>query len=105
LPAWHPRWRCRRVRSCRGSTAADRGPTSSLGDPTIPVAQLLRPYPQYTSVSQYRNNVGTTIYHGVYAKVEQRSSKGRDLHGSDAEGARSVSVPDLIFDLYQNKNQ
>jgi hypothetical protein len=48
----------------------------SLGDPTIPVAQLLKPYPQYTTVSLYRNNVGTTIYHGVYAKVEQRFSRG-----------------------------
>ena len=50
--------------------------SSSLGDPTIPVAQLLKPYPQYTTVSLYRNNVGTTIYHGVYAKLEQRFSRG-----------------------------
>ena len=40
------------------------------------VAQLLKPYPQYTTVSLYRNNVGTTIYHGVYAKLEQRFSRG-----------------------------
>ena len=50
--------------------------SSSLGDPTIPRAQLLKPYPQYTTVSLYRNNVGTTIYHGVYAKLEQRFSRG-----------------------------
>jgi hypothetical protein len=50
--------------------------SSSLGDPTITVAQLLKPYPQYTTVSLYRNNVGTTIYHGVYAKIEQRLSHG-----------------------------
>ncbi len=50
--------------------------SSSLGDPTIPVAQLLKPYPQYTTVSLYRNNVGTTIYHGFTAKVEQRFSRG-----------------------------
>jgi hypothetical protein len=49
--------------------------SSSLGDPTIPVAQLLKPYPQYTTVSLYRNNVGTTIYHGVYTKLEQRFSR------------------------------
>ena len=48
--------------------------SSSLGDPTIPLGQLLKPYPQYTTVSLYRNNVGTTIYHGVYAKLEQRFS-------------------------------
>jgi hypothetical protein len=50
--------------------------SSSLGDPTIPLAQLRRPYPQHTSVSLYRNNVGTTIYHGFYSKLEQRFSKG-----------------------------
>jgi Carboxypeptidase regulatory-like domain len=50
--------------------------SSSLGDPTIPVAQLQKPYPQFTTVSLYRNNVGTTIYHGVYAKLEQRFSRG-----------------------------
>jgi hypothetical protein len=50
--------------------------SSSLGDPTITRAQLLKTYPQYTTVSLYRNNVGTTIYHGFYAKLEQRFSKG-----------------------------
>src|SRR4030095_10733044 len=52
-------------------------PTSStLGEPTIPVAQLLKPYPKYTTVSLYRNNVGNTIYHGAAAKLEQRVSRG-----------------------------
>ena len=50
--------------------------SSSLGDPTITVAQLLKPYPQYTTVSLYRNNVGHDVYHGVYAKLEQRFSRG-----------------------------
>jgi len=50
--------------------------SSSLGDPTLPVAQLLRPYPQYTTVSLYRNNVGTTHYHGAYLKLEQRLAHG-----------------------------
>jgi hypothetical protein len=50
--------------------------SSSLGDPTITVAQLLKPYPQYTTVSLYRNNVGTTNYHGATAKIEQRLSGG-----------------------------
>jgi Carboxypeptidase regulatory-like domain len=50
--------------------------SSSLGDPTIPAGQLLKPFPQYTNVSLYRNNVGTTIYHGFYTKLEQRFSRG-----------------------------
>lgn len=50
--------------------------SSSLGEPTIPMGQLLKPYPQYTTVSLYRNNVGTTDYHGWSLKVEQRLSRG-----------------------------
>jgi hypothetical protein len=50
--------------------------SSSLGDPTITRAQLLKPYPQYTTVSLYRNNVGTTSYRGLTAKLEQRLSRG-----------------------------
>jgi len=50
--------------------------SSSLGDPTIPRAQLLKPYPQYTTVSLYRNNVGTTLYHAFYTKLEQRFTSG-----------------------------
>jgi hypothetical protein len=50
--------------------------SSSLGDPTIPAGQLIRPFPEYTTVSMYRNNVGTTLYNGFYAKLEQRLSKG-----------------------------
>ncbi|MFN7982372.1 MAG: TonB-dependent receptor [Vicinamibacterales bacterium] len=50
--------------------------SSSLGDPTIPLAQLLKPYPQYTTVSLYRNNVGTTFYQGLSVKLQQRLSHG-----------------------------
>ena len=64
--------------------------SSSLGDPTIPAGQLLKPYPQYTTVSLYRNNVGTTIYHGIYAKLEQRFSQravvSRQLYAFEAHG-------------------
>jgi hypothetical protein len=45
-------------------------------DPTISQAQLLKPNPQYTTVSLYRNNVGNTNYQGVTAKLEQRFSRG-----------------------------
>ena len=50
--------------------------SSSLGDPTIPVAQLLKPYPQYTTVSLYRNNVGTSQYQGLEISVRRRFSRG-----------------------------
>jgi carboxypeptidase family protein/TonB-dependent receptor-like protein len=50
--------------------------SSSLGDPMIPRAQLLRPYPRFTAVSLYRNNVGNTSYHALQAKFEKRLSRG-----------------------------
>ncbi len=50
--------------------------SSSLGDPTIPLAQLLKPYPEYTTVSLYRNNVGTTRYQGVELSLRQRLARG-----------------------------
>jgi hypothetical protein len=50
--------------------------SSSLGDPTIPVAQLLKPFPRFTTVSLYRNNVGNTNYNSLQAKLQQRFSKG-----------------------------
>ena len=36
----------------------------------------MKPYPEYTTVSLYRNNVGTTVYHGFSTKLEQRFSHG-----------------------------
>jgi hypothetical protein len=50
--------------------------SSSLGDPTITVAQLMKPYPQYTTVSLYRNNVGTTRYQGLELSLRQRLARG-----------------------------
>jgi hypothetical protein len=50
--------------------------SSSLGDPTIPLGQLLKPYPEYTTVSLYRNNVGTTRYQGFELSLRQRLSRG-----------------------------
>ncbi|HEX9002054.1 MAG TPA: TonB-dependent receptor, partial [Blastocatellia bacterium] len=49
---------------------------SSLGDPTIARAQLLRPFPRFTTVSLYRNNVGNQNYHALQAKLEKRLSQG-----------------------------
>src|SRR5262249_31779889 len=50
--------------------------SSSLGDPTISYGQLLKPSPEYTTVSLYRNNVGTTRYNGLELSVRQRLAHG-----------------------------
>jgi hypothetical protein len=49
---------------------------SSLGNPTISTAQLLKPYPRFTTVSFFRNNVGNSHYDSLQAKLERRASKG-----------------------------
>jgi hypothetical protein len=50
--------------------------SSSLGDPTIAAGQLLKPFPEFLTVAPYRNNVGSTVYHGFEAKLEQRFDRG-----------------------------
>jgi hypothetical protein len=50
--------------------------SSSLGDPTISVAQLMKPFPEYTTVALYRNNTGTQNYHGLTLKFQQRYARG-----------------------------
>ena len=49
---------------------------TSLGTPTIPRAQLLRPYPRFTTVALYRNNIGHSTYHSLQARIEKRFSRG-----------------------------
>ena len=54
-----------------------RVPTSSsIGGATVSLAQTLRPFPCYTTVSLYRNNVGNTNYNALQAKIEQRLTRG-----------------------------
>ncbi len=50
--------------------------SSSLGDEQITVAQLMKPYAKYTTVSLYRNNVGTTSYQGLEVSLRQRLAHG-----------------------------
>ncbi len=48
--------------------------SSSIGGATVSLAQSLRPFPCYTTVALYRNNVGNTSYNALQAKIEQRLS-------------------------------
>ena len=50
--------------------------SSSIGGATVSLAQTLKPFPCYTTVSLYRNNVGNTSYNALQARIEQRFSKG-----------------------------
>jgi len=71
--------------------------SSSLGDPTIPVAQLLKPYPAYTTISLYRNNVGTTRYDGLELSVRQRLARGL-LYTAAYTRSKLVDDASSVFD-------
>jgi len=49
---------------------------TSLGTATIARGQLLRPYPRFTTVTLYRNNVGHSTYHSFQSRLEKRFSRG-----------------------------
>src|SRR5436190_23825193 len=50
--------------------------TGTLSTPTIQLGQLLRPFPQFTSVIATNNSYGDSIYHSLQAKLERRFSNG-----------------------------
>ncbi|MEZ5393392.1 MAG: TonB-dependent receptor [Bryobacterales bacterium] len=50
--------------------------SSSLGRPTITRAQLLKPWPRFTTVSLYRNNIGHSSYHALQSSLERRFDAG-----------------------------
>lgn len=56
--------------------------SSSIGDPAITAAQLLKPYPRFTNVSFYRNNVGSSSYNALRARLEKQVSRGLSVLAS-----------------------
>jgi hypothetical protein len=71
--------------------------SSTLGDPTITRAQLLKPFPEYTAVSFYRNNVGTTNYQGISFSVRQRMSHGLTYSAAYTR-SRLTDIASSVFD-------
>ena len=53
--------------------------SSSLSSATIAHQQLLRPYPRFTNVALFRNNVGNSKYNAAAVKLEKRFSQGLTL--------------------------
>ena len=49
---------------------------SSIGGATVARQQLLRPFPRFTTVALFRDNVGNSNYHALEAKLEKRLSRG-----------------------------
>lgn len=56
---------------------------SQLGaSKTIAAAQLLKPFPEFQNVAIYRNNTGSSVYHALEAKLEERITHGLTFLGS-----------------------
>jgi len=60
--------------------------TGPLSQATVTRAQLLRPYPQFLTVYDFRPALGSSIYHAVQARVEKRLSSGLILLASFTGG-------------------
>lgn len=56
--------------------------SSSLGAATIAQQQLLRPYPRFTNVVLFRDNVGNSTYEAAAVKLEKRLSHGLTVQGA-----------------------
>src|SRR5207249_11635504 len=107
--SWNPRYE--RQPAHRGPTAAGRVTSgavpnpffgvidrvSSLGDPTITRSQLLKPFPRFTTVSFFRNNVGNANYHAFQVKFEKRLSHGLALLASYTR-SKLIDEASSVFD-------
>jgi hypothetical protein len=56
--------------------------SSSLGAATIAEQQLLRPFPRFTTVALFRDNVGNSSYNAVAVKLEKRLSHGLTVNAA-----------------------
>ena len=56
--------------------------SSSLGGATITQQQLLRPFPKFTTVALFRDNVGNSSYNAFAVKLEKRLSRGLTMNAA-----------------------
>ncbi|MBI1354393.1 MAG: carboxypeptidase regulatory-like domain-containing protein [Acidobacteria bacterium] len=90
--------------------------SSSLGRETLTRAQLLKPWPRFTTVSLYRNNIGHSVYHGLQTSLERRFEAGLTFRVSytfsklidDASSVFSASAltgPVANFSIADSRNR
>ena len=56
-------------------------PGTSLSSTTVSLSQLLRPYPQFSSLSE-KTSDGAAWYHSLQTEVQKRLAKGFTIHGA-----------------------
>lgn len=69
--------------------------TSILGRPTVTIAQLLRPYPQFGNIVSYQHNLSHSSYHSFQLKASRRLVDGLTFTGG-------YTFSKLIDDLTSN---
>jgi hypothetical protein len=60
--------------------------SQSVGGANTTVAQLLRPYPQFTNVTSTYATAGSSIYHSLQVRVQKRLSRGATFLASYTNG-------------------
>ncbi|WP_035957792.1 TonB-dependent receptor [Bryobacter aggregatus] len=80
-------------------------PTSALSQPNVSRSQLLRPYPQYTSVNAFRKPQANSIYHAFTARVEKRYANGFGFLGSFTAGKLIDDASQTVTFLGQAGNK
>jgi hypothetical protein len=58
------------------------GGVGTVGTPKVTAAQLLLPYPQYTSLTLNNNDTGSARYYSFYIRAQRRFSNGLSLLAS-----------------------
>jgi hypothetical protein len=71
----------------------NNGGAGTLGTPTVSRAQLLLPFPQYTSVTLNNSDTGAAFYYAFYVRGERRLRNGLSLLASYT---RSRSATDVL---------
>jgi hypothetical protein len=56
--------------------------SSSIGGQTVALQQTLRPFPKFTNVALFRDNVGNSTYNAAAIKFEKRVSRGLALNAA-----------------------
>jgi len=57
----------------------------------------MKPFPEYTAVSYYRNNVGTTNYQGLSFSIRQRMSRGLSYSAAYTR-SKLTDIASTVFD-------
>ncbi len=84
-------------------------PGSPLAQPTITRNQLLRPYPQYNGVTEYRKDTSYSNYNAITARLDKRFAQGLTLLVSYTgaklfdDSAAAVTFLGPVSSVYQNQ--